>query len=173
MIDCAAPSEAETIIADCLDELGVSRKAQAAARAVLRGRATMRGAALIDLRSGKRLEPDRSRGVRVSLLGISPDADRGLRRRLSRRGINTDTVREALVLASKVAACPAIVAEVCISDDPDYTTGYVASSRTGYLRIPAIKEFGSPAGGRVFFVKSGTTIDPVINYLEEQPVIIT
>ena len=48
-------------------------------------------------------------------------------------------VKEALMLASKAASWPDVIAEVCISDDPDYTTGYIASKELGYLRIPNIK----------------------------------
>ena len=42
--------------------------------------------------------------------------------------INTTTVKEALILASKLHHAH-IIAEVCISDDPDYTTGYFASEK--------------------------------------------
>ncbi|MDO9287748.1 MAG: 6-carboxyhexanoate--CoA ligase [Thermodesulfovibrionales bacterium] len=85
---------------------------------------------------------------------------------------NTTTVKEALILASKVASCPDIIAEVCISDDPDYTTGYFASEKEGYLRLANIKKSGEMHGGRVFFIKEDADIAGVIQYLEGIPVII-
>jgi 6-carboxyhexanoate--CoA ligase len=36
-------------------------------------------------------------------------------------------VKEAPVLATKVSAHPATIAELCWSDDPEYITGYVTS----------------------------------------------
>ena len=39
--------------------------------------------------------------------------------------------------------------ELCWSDDPDYTVGYVACNGV-YHRITNMKEFGSNIGGRVF-----------------------
>ena len=50
-------------------------------------------------------------------------------------------MREALVLATKVQSCPGIVGELCWSDDPDYTVGYVACNGI-YHRIPNMKEMG-------------------------------
>ncbi|MBI3592401.1 MAG: 6-carboxyhexanoate--CoA ligase, partial [Nitrospirae bacterium] len=133
---------------------------------------TMRGASLVLSVSGNRTEPDRSRGVRVSRLGIEKNAVNRLSRRLSRSKINTPTVREALILASKVASCPEIVAEVCISDDPDYTTGYIASRGLGYVRITNIKCPGDMRGGRVFFIKEDADIGKLIDYLEKRPIIV-
>ena len=72
----------------------------------------------------------------------------------------------------KVSSCNHVIAELCISDDPDYTTGYVASRDFGYTRIPHIKNKGNKSGGRVFFVKEGVDIRNVIGYLEKKPVVI-
>jgi 6-carboxyhexanoate--coA ligase len=80
-------------------------------------------------------------------------------------------MREALVLASKVQSAEGIVGELCWSDDPDYTVGYVACNDI-YHRIPSMKEFGSNLGGRVFFVKTNTDVDCVIKYLEKAPVLV-
>lgn len=131
----------------------------------------MRGAALMDAQSGRRLEPDRRRGVRASHLGITPRAQQTLSRRLSPLGIDTTTVREALILASKVASCEGVIAELCVSDNPDYTTGYVASPTLGYVRIMNIKQPGS-AGGRVVFLRPHADIPAVMQYLQQTPVLI-
>ena len=133
----------------------------------------MRGAALIKAEKGRRLEPDRQRGIRVSRLGITKPALKELSSKLSKYDINTETVQEALILASKVSSCEHVIAELCVSDDPDYTTGYVASRDFGYVRIPHIKNKGSKSGGRAFFVKEGIDIRNVIEYLERMPVMIS
>lgn len=132
----------------------------------------MRGAAIITAEKGKRLEPDAERGMRVSKLGITNLALKELSTRLSKKGINNETVKDALILASKVLSCDHVVAELCVSDDPNYTTGYVASKDLGYIRIPHIKRNGSKSGGRAFFVKEGTNVRDIIEYLERRPVII-
>jgi 6-carboxyhexanoate--CoA ligase len=81
--------------------------------------------------------------------------------------------KEALCLASKVAGCPFIVAELCMSDDPDYTTGYFASRERGYIRLTAIKEKGDPRGGRIFlFDGSQEDVLSCMRYLEETPVLV-
>lgn len=131
---------------------------------------SMRGAMLLCAVTGQRLDDTKARGVRVSHMDIG-DED-GFIAMLEGEGINNTHVREALVLASKVAATPSLVAELCWSDDPDYTTGYVASS-TGYTRIPHCKPMGSTIGGRIFFVQPDAPISMICEYLENQPVIVT
>ena len=171
-VKCQSSSRAQAIIVKFLRTLGVSEKAIASALQVLQRREAMRGASLVLASSGRRVEPDLRRGVRVSRFGTSRAAGKALSASLADQGIDTATVREALMLASKVASCRDILAEVCISDDPDYTTGYVASAELGYLRIPRMKKKWDRRGGRVFFLKQGADIPHVIAYLEKTPVII-
>lgn len=170
-LNCPSPSEAREVARDILLKLGVSERAIGVAFSIVDSEITMRGAALVMADSGLRVEPDRERGVRVSRLGIDRETEKRLSRRLQRQGINTTTVKEAIVLASKVAYCGGIIAELCVSDDPDYTTGYVASKDAGYVRITNIKEKGSMRGGRVFFV-SGGDVTEIVYYLEKTPVIV-
>ncbi|HYQ48777.1 MAG TPA: 6-carboxyhexanoate--CoA ligase [Thermodesulfovibrionales bacterium] len=172
-LKCMSPAQAGSCIRSLLAAAGISEKAVTSALAIVRNKAVMRGAALIRARSGKRVEPDKDRGIRVSCLGIAADAEKRLSQTLARFDMNTLTVREALVLASKVAAHPDIVAELCVSDDPHYTTGYVASASLGYIRILHIKKKESAAGGRVFFLKETADVRPVIGYLEQTPVLVT
>jgi 6-carboxyhexanoate--CoA ligase len=165
------PSEAEDIAIKLLKASGVSEKAiHAALRLIKKG--GLRGASLISAEKAERLEHDKQRGVRASRLGIDASAFRLLSSKLSKHGINTDTVKEALILASKVISYKDIIAELCISDDPDYTTGYIASKEFGYIRIPKIKLKGSKPGGRVFFVKEGLDVSKCISYLERKPIMI-
>ena len=120
----------------------------------------MRGAMLVDAISGERLDAG-NRGVRVSHMD-SFDSDK--------LGDN-EHMREALVLASKVQSAEGIVGELCWSDDPDYTVGYVACNGV-YHRLTNMKEFGSDIGGRVFFVRSDIDSESVIEYLERAPVLV-
>jgi 6-carboxyhexanoate--CoA ligase len=164
-------SEAKDIAIRLLKASGVSEKAiHAAVKLIKKG--GLRGASLISAEKAERLEPDKQRGVRVSRLGIDASAFRFLSSGLSQHGINTDTVKEALILASKVICSKEIIAELCISDDPNYTTGYVASKEFGYVRIPDIKLKGSKTGGRAFFVKEGVDVGKCISYLERKPIMI-
>ena len=143
--------------------------AQSGMKALLSLTDSMGGAMLLCAVTGRRLNDTGARGVRVSRMDIADE--QGFIAFLGDRGINNTHVREALVLASKVAAAPGMVAELCWSDDPEYTTGYVAST-AGYVRIPHCKPLGSLLGGRVFFVKPDAEIDIMIDYLSHQPVLV-
>ena len=94
---------------------------------------------LVDTITGERLDTG-DRGVRVSHMDSFDSESLG----------ENEHMREALVLASKVQSAEGIVGELCWSDDPDYTVGYVACSGV-YHRIPNMKKLGSNIGGRVFF----------------------
>lgn len=163
--------------AQLLRQAGVSACAVDEAMSAIGGGAapdgrSMRGAMLIDAASGQRLEPDRARGVRVSRMDLSSSARQALGDRLQVLGLDNDHVREALVLAGKVLTAPGIVAELCWSDDPDYSAGYVASPQLGYVRFPHLKPLGEERGGRAFFIAAGTPdLQRLIDYLETQPVL--
>lgn len=129
----------------------------------------MRGAAIIDVNTLEHLEPDKQRGIRVSSFdSVDPD--------LSGK---KDHRREAKLLASKVISCPNIVAEICVTDDVNYTFGYIASKKMGYIGITHVKEANLAWGARVILFDStsgeGTHEEKVakaIEYLENTPVII-
>ena len=121
---------------------------------------SMRGAMLVDAISGERLD-EGNRGVRVSHMDSFDSHALG----------DNEHMREALVLASKVQSADGVVGELCWSDDPDYTVGYVACNGV-YHRIPHMKELGSNIGGRVFFVRSDIDSESVIEYLESAPVLV-
>ena len=124
----------------------------------------MRGAMLYDIATGTRLEPDQQRGVRATYM----DA------------LHSSTVdscknhfNEAIVLATKVANAPGIVAELCISDDPNYITGYVASKELGYVRIMKMKEMGDENGGRIFLFDSRKAkAEDCIEFLQKKKVLV-
>ena len=160
-----------------LTEAGVSLQAATMAMKTLANGAapdgsSMRGAMLIDVCSGKRLEADQSRGVRASRMDLLPAIREQLVQRLTVLGLTSPRVVEALILASKVAAAPAILAELCWSDDPDYCAGYVASA-AGYRRISMLKPAGDERGGRAFFVQpGGDSLAALVEYLEQTPYLI-
>lgn len=131
---------------------------------------SMRGAMVVNCETGERMDTLGERGVRASKMDCVNS--RGYDEYLQQRGLTGDHVREALVLASKVAGADGMVAELCWSDDPYYVTGYVASPLYGYRRIPVMKERGNGVGGRVFFVRPGTDVKKLIDYLEDQVVMI-
>ena len=170
--DPVSPDAARVLISIKAARLGISSPALTAAFRVLYSGNVMRGASIISSLSGKRLEPDKKRGIRVSCFGIGKTAEAALSKKLKSLGLNNTTVKEALLLASKVASCRDILAEICVSDDPDYTTGYIASRNFGYLRILNIKKTGSMCGGRVFFVREGADTGKVISYLQNKPVVL-
>lgn len=133
----------------------------------------MRGAMIVDAQTGERLEPDAGRGIRASRFDWSDEAAEKIRHLLSRVGLTHFRTVEALALATKVAHAPGMVAELCWSDDPDYTAGYVASLKTGYVRFPFLKEQGDERGGRTFFVdKDSVNIASLIEYLQAAAVLI-
>lgn len=126
---------------------------------------SMRGAMLLDADSLERLEPDKDRGVRATYMDaeFSSTANAG----------GKNHYAEAIVLATKVANAPGIIGEICISDDPDYVTGYVATKEEGYVRITCMKKMGSPDGGRIFLYRGPKEkVAECIRFLEKVPVII-
>lgn len=133
---------------------------------------SMRGAIVMDMQ-GSRLEPDKQRGIRASHMGITKEASTELAGMLSKHGLSScyTHVSEALVLASKVASIEGTIAELCWSDDPSYTAGYVSSKKTGYMRIPHMKHEGERRGGRVFFV-GNIDLHSYIREIEKSQVLV-
>lgn len=132
----------------------------------------MRGAVLMDGRTGERLEPDPERGVRVSFVDMEPTSRLRFEERFP--GEEFHRFRDAYVLAAKVASVPGVVADLCFSDDPEYTTGYVASRQGGYVRLTPLKPRGVALGGRVYFVdRSRFRLKEDITYLESAPTLVT
>ena len=124
----------------------------------------MRGAVLYDIATEARKEPDQSRGVRVTYMDAAGNKT---------AGSGKNHFREALVLATKVVNCPGMLAELCISDDPEYVTGYIASKKHGYVRLSPLKSQGDRHGGRVFICDSRLAkIEDIIAYLEKQKVLV-
>ncbi len=131
---------------------------------LLRETFPMRGAMLYDIATGERLEPDHERGVRATYMDALRSSDVDSQK---------NHFNEAIVLATKVANAPGMVAELCFSDDPEYVTGYVASRELGYVRIMKMKEMGDENGGRIFLFDSRkATAEECIEYLQKKKVLV-
>lgn len=161
-----------------LQSIGVSEQAALCSLNLLGNGASqsggaIRGAIIMDAFTGERLEPDRERGVRASRFDWTEEALDAATRKLAAIGLTHFRTREALALATKVAHAPGIVAELCWSDEPDYTAGYVASRSLGYVRFPILKLQDDPSGGRVLFVnRNSLDREAFIHYLQFEPVLI-
>ena len=154
-------SESHQLATELLEGPNISETAVLKAISLLKSLdKSLRGAMLVDTITGERLDTG-DRGVRVSHMDSFDSESLG----------ENEHMREALVLASKVQSAEGIVGELCWSDDPDYTVGYVACNGI-YHRIPKMKELGSHIGGRVFFVRSEIDRESVIEYLEKAPVLV-
>lgn len=164
-IACATPAEGLAIAVALLQEAGIARAAEVPA--LLAQAHDMRGAMLVHAQSLARLDADPRRGVRATCMdalregGIDPSC----------ADPSKNHYREALVLATKVAHTPGMLAEICISDDPDYVTGYVASRQLGYVRLQTMKERGDARGGRIFFHNGGDVAE-ALDFLEHTPVLV-
>ncbi len=127
----------------------------------------MRGAMILNLK-GERIEKDREKGVRTSMVDYVKREE--VLQTLISRGFTERTV-DALALSTKNLNYPDIIAEYCISDEPDYLIGYVAT-KDFYYRLNPLKESGNNFGGRIYFVKNETDIDKLYEYLQRTPVLI-
>ncbi|CQR72276.1 6-carboxyhexanoate--CoA ligase [Sporomusa ovata DSM 2662] len=152
-----------------LIKAGVAPAAVAAGIKALAGlKESLRGAMLVDAQTGVRLD-NGERGIRVSRMDIADE--QAYLCWLSRQGHSNIHIQEAVVLASKVMSASGVAAELCWSDDPEYVTGYVATP-TLYIRFTQLKPYGSPIGGRIFFIKENTDLEQLVHYLQYQPVLI-
>ncbi|WP_165175589.1 8-amino-7-oxononanoate synthase [Desulfovibrio sp. ZJ369] len=164
---CADAAEGLRLAAGLLARAGVP--APEAVIALLQEAGNLRGAMLLDADSLERLEPDTMRGIRATCMDAADPAPFSA---CSGAGAKSH-YREAMVLAAKVAHAPHILAEICISDDPDYVTGYVASRALGYVRIARMKEPGSPQGGRIFLYRGPRRdLAATLDFIERQPVLV-
>lgn len=158
------PEEGMAIAAELLSKDGIARVAEIMAK--FADTYALRGAILLDADTLERLDPDPARGVRATCMDDADSVAKGV-------PSSKNHFAEAIVLATKVQNAPGIVAEICVSDDPDYTTGYVATRSLGYHRITNIKERGSPLGGRIFLYRGARSgVSDAIRFLERQAVLV-
>lgn len=115
------------------------------------------GAIILSANNGQRLDDTELRGIRVTNFMFD-----------SQHNYN-DRVQDAIAIASCINRFTGVIAELCVSDDLNYTTGYFATTSSGYHRIKNIKQTGSRHGGRVIFVDDTLNLDAYRNFLETLP----
>ena len=158
------PAEGQQTILRCLQQLGITNGPAIMER--FHDTYAMRGAMLLNVDTLERMEPDPARGIRATYMDAAHTAPRPVSE-------DKNHFQEAIILASKVVHAPHILGEICMSDDPDYVTGYVAARSIGYVRITKLKAMGCPDGGRIFLFRgSRQDADECIHYLEHQRVIV-
>ena len=163
--EVSTEAEGRERAAELLKSAGIARAGEI--MSLFESSYSMRGAMLVDADTLERLEPDRERGVRATRMDSAESLENGA-------SCGKNHFAEALVLATKVANAPGIVGEVCVSDDPDYVTGYVASKSIGYQRITVMKRMGDPSGGRIFLYRGPReSVPATIRYLESQSVLVS
>ena len=166
--EAATPAEGRQFMCQIMTELGLTPDKCQKILELFQATYGMRGAMLLDVDTLERLEPDQQRGIRATYMdSIAPKREA----KVICDGKNH--FQEALVLASKVLSAPNIIGELCMSDDPDYITGYIATRDKGYIRITQLKEMGCPDGGRIFLYRGPKSqVDDCIQYLQEQRVLV-
>lgn len=155
---------------ELLQNFGVSEMAIANGIERLQNTTDLRGAVIMSAVGGERLDDRGSRGVRATRMGWSQEGY--TRWSALYPELASPRVAEAIVLATKVAYAPFIVAELCWSDDPEYVTGYVSCREKGYVRITHLKEKGDFSGGRIFYVSDDVQLDQFIGFLEQTAVLL-
>ncbi|MHB8421748.1 MAG: 6-carboxyhexanoate--CoA ligase [Leptospirales bacterium] len=116
-------------------------------------------------------------GVRVTHFGIRPS----LRTDLTQESVIhvAGTGRrfiEALQISSKVLSHPETVFEICFSDNPEYTTGYLSVRGIGYIRLPYAKLSGISSGGRIIGLRKTfkqSAVPEIVHYLTQVPILFT
>ena len=166
--EASNPAEGRQFMCQIMTELGLTPDKCQKILELFQATYGMRGAMLLDVDTLERLEPDQQRGIRATYMdSIAPKGEA--------KAIcdGKNHFQEALVLASKVLSAPNIIGELCMSDDPDYITGYIATQDRGYVRITKLKEMGCPDGGRIFLYHGPKSqVEDCIKYLQEQRVLV-
>ena len=166
--EAANPSEGRQFMCQIMTELGLTSDKCQKILELFQATYGMRGAMLLDVDTLERLEPDQQRGIRATYMD-------SITHQGEAKAIcdGKNHFQEALVLASKVLSAPNIIGELCMSDDPDYITGYIATRDKGYIRITQLKEMGCPDGGRIFLYRGPKSqVEDCIKYLQEQRVLV-
>lgn len=170
--ECEGPAAARAFLAHRLGELGCHNGAAAMIDA-LYSVSDLRGAMIFDAHTGTRIDDCGQRGVRVSTFDWAQSAHGGASGDGFGDGEPAKNYRaEAVALATKAVNAPGIIAEMCISDDPAYTTGYLATA-SGYEALTNMKAPGQLLGTRVLvYAGAHKGLAATIDWLRNQPVLI-
>ena len=107
---------------------------------------TYTGAIILSAQTGQRLDSTGTTRYQGNTISIKT---------CKCNGEISERVKDARALATCINAFEGVKAELCVSDDLQYTTGYFVSPKLGYRRIFNIKEKGTRHGGRIIFVDEG------------------
>lgn len=155
-----------------LNKLGINKSKSSKIIELIKNVRNMRGAIILDINSFERIEPDKERGIRATYM----DFEGSKLDYMSKDTKYNAHFIEALALASKVSSSPNIIGEICYSDDPNYTAGYVASKKYGYIRFPHLKKLGDERGGRIFLydpcIDRNFSLLETIDYIENTKVLV-
>ena len=141
-------------------QTGVSEYALNKGLEFIKNDITYTGAIILSAQTGQRLDSTEQRGIRVTQLAFKT---------CKCNGEISERVKDARALATCINAFEGVKAELCVSDDLHYTTGYYASPKLGYRRIFNIKEKGTRHGGRIIFVDEGINLNAYVSFLETVP----
>lgn len=117
----------------------------------------IKGAKFFDINNIGYIHSHQQEDVRVTNLDLSVDVVNGLKEQIERYEPFNFKTADGLAIASKVCFCQGVLAEICLSDDPNYQGGYIAFPDIGYIRINKMKPFGSATGGRIIIIDSRKT----------------
>lgn len=161
--------EGFNIVTNILENMGIDKSKSDNIVRTIRSISNMRGAILLDINTFQRLETDKQKGIRATYMDFEGNDMETLNKSIEKNA----HFLEALALASKVVNCEQIIGEVCYSDDPNYTAGYVASKKYGYVRITQLKEIGDTSGGRIFLYDSSlSNKNKCIEYIENKKIVV-
>ena len=110
--------------------------------------------------------------VRCSNIDYHMELKEDLNKFLNNNNFLGKYLKDALCLSSKICNDENVICELCISDDKEYTTGYISSKELGYIRIKNFKPINHKYGGRIIFIKNKEKLNETLEYLKKEPVLI-
>lgn len=152
-----------------LKELGFDEIKSKKALECLLSLKNIRGALIISFDDFEKFE---NKIVRCSNMDYDFSIRNDLTKFLQENNFNGKYLKDALCLSSKICSHENVICELCISDDKNYLTGYIASKKLGYLRIENFKPAGHEFGGRIIFIKDKEKLEETISYLKNSIVLI-
>lgn len=161
--------ENENIPYDILKELGFSLDKSKHAMELLFSQENLKGALIVGFNTLHEFKDNITRCVNMDYdSSIKEDLDKFL----EKNNFLGKYLKDALCLSSKICNDENVLCEICISDDPNYKTGYISSKSLGYIRITNLKPNHHKSGGRIIFIKDETKLEETIDYLKNSIVII-
>ena len=161
--------EGFNVVKKILTDIGIDENKSVGIVNLIRSISNMRGAMLLDINTLQRLEEDKDKGIRATYMDFEGNNTETLSKSIEQNA----HFLEALALASKVVNCNQIIGEICYSDDPNYTAGYIASKKHGYVRITKLKGIGDTKGGRIFLYDSSlSNKNKCIDYIQNKKTVI-